>query len=121
LEAALAPLADRAHVAAEIARADRPRPTAPPPPTSTPSTIASDFVRDLRYAARLLMRAPGFAAAAIVTLALGIGANTAMFSVLAAVLLQPLPYAAPDGLVVVGQRSPDGAAGNVGYATFLDW
>src|SRR5262245_55541448 len=124
-EMALAPLDDRDRVAAEIARADRPRPAAPePPPTSNRASIASvatDFLRDLRYAARLLRQAPGFAAVAIVTLALGIGANTAIFSVVNSVLLAPLPYADPARLVTIGELQSDGSAGNVGYTTFLDW
>jgi putative ABC transport system permease protein len=121
LEMALAPLDDRDRVAAEIARADRPRAAAPEPPAAFAASIAGDFFRDLRYGARMLVHAPGFAAVAIVTLALGIGANAAIFSVVNSVLLRPLPYADPARLVTVGELQPDASAGNAGYITFLDW
>ena len=55
------------------------------------------------------------------TLAIGIGANSAVFSVVDAVLFRPLPYANPDRLVTVGERTPDGQTERVGYATAMDW
>jgi len=62
--------------------------------------------QDARYAMRLLIRAPGFALVAILTLALGIGANTAIFSVARSVLLAPLPFADPDRLVAIWHGYP---------------
>jgi putative ABC transport system permease protein len=82
-----------------------------------------DLSSDVRYGIRGLRRNPGFAAAAALTLALGIGATTAMFSVTRAVLLAPLPYPEPDRLVRIFDTGPrfDGRRVNVNPMNLLDW
>jgi predicted permease len=82
----------------------------------------AQLFRDFRYASRLLRKSPGLAVAAIATLALGIGANTAIFSVLEGVVLAPLPYRQADRLVVVALYNRTlGHATYLSYPDFLDW
>ena len=81
-------------------------------------------MRDIRYAARVLFRAPGFTAAAVIVLALGIGANSAIFSVIDAALLRPLPFHEPGQLAVLWERPPGKGLRRINRVSplnFLDW
>ena len=86
-------------------------------------TFITELSQDVRYAIRSLRRTPGFTAIVLFTLALGIGANTAIFSVVRAVLLEPLPFAESDRVVRCGHRSlsNDVQEGAVSEPDFLDW
>src|SRR5215510_5109315 len=81
------------------------------------------LLQDLRFGARMLMKQPGFTLIAVLTLALGIGANTAIFSVVNSTLLRPLPYSEPDRLVQVWETKPRANrwADWVSYPDFRDW
>jgi len=84
-------------------------------------SVSRDLWLDVRHAARVFRKQPAFAAAAVLTLALGIGATTAIFSVVYGVLLKPLPFQEPERLVSLQQIAPHGAGTNHGRGTYLTY
>src|SRR5574341_2437285 len=81
----------------------------------------ADWTAAFKYAFRTLRRQPTFVFVAVLTLALGIGANTAIFSVIKTVVLNPLPYEDPEKIAILWEVNPDGNQGPVSVPTFEDW
>ena len=83
--------------------------------------MLDEIAQDIRYGFRTLAKSYGFTAVAVLTLALGIGANSAIFSFVDGVLLKPLPYPDPERILQVWEKLPGGGNNGVSTANFLDW
>jgi putative ABC transport system permease protein len=120
---AIAELIDSEMLTQGLRRVERQAPQEPVVLGARRRKIMTDLQQDLRYGLRILRRNPGFAAVAVLTLALGIGANTAIFSVVNAAMLRPLPFAESDRLVRLYESNPERGwpIFSVSHPNFLDW
>jgi putative ABC transport system permease protein len=80
-----------------------------------------ELLQDIKFGFRSLWKSPGFATIALLTIAIGIGANAAIFSFIDSVVLKPLPYPDPEGIVRVYEKRPDQGWNGVSTLNFLDW
>src|SRR5262245_61982553 len=118
--AALAALHDGSLFAPSILQIKRPLSAAPAPFRNGKRNSLGDLWRNLRYGVRMLVKNPGFAVMAVLTLGLGIGATTAIFSVVYATLFEPMPYPKPDQLMMVWTRYSEGR-GSTSVGDYLEW
>jgi predicted permease len=107
----------------EIALMTSSRVAPPPIGGGRRASLVGDMLQDARFGFRMLRKSPGFTAVAMLTLALGIGANTAIFTVINSVLLRPLPFGEPDRLVRIWESNPPRGWPTFGasYPNYLDW
>jgi putative ABC transport system permease protein len=113
--------AELVRLARQLAGVEVPVPPDPPVPAAGGRTMLKTVPNDIRYALRTFARNPGFAAVVLLTLALGIGATTAIFSVLDGVMLRPLPYPDIDRILSLSERTTDGHNMSVSWPNFQDW
>ena len=119
-QAAMSEVPDWHAFASSVASVEQPR-TPSPTPGEPGGGLMTGFIQDIRYAARALRRAPGFAAVSIITLALGISATTIVYSIVDGILLRPLPIAEPERVMLARELSPRGSDMSLSSPDFADW